>query len=145
MSRTVLFIIEKVFKHNDIQVLENEGTLNVFQKCTEAMFENYCIHYDFTDDESIYIEFACARIVYLAMHLDEYSSHKYLFELPLDSIHKMIPKTWYTSRLLEYERNALKMCNYNPIRYCLTYLNDDTLEVQSPLYKISCESQSLKI
>jgi hypothetical protein len=134
MSTIVDCIIDKVFKLRDLNILENETTLDNFRKFTETLFQNYCIEYEFLDDESIYIEFACARIVYLALHLDEYSSHVDLFILPYHSIHRIVPKTWYTDKLLEYERNALKLCNYNPVRYCLKYLNDSTIKVESPLY-----------
>lgn len=148
MSKVVDCIIDRVFKLRDLAILKDETTLDNFRKFTEALFENYCIEYEFLDDERIYIKFTCARVIYLALHLDEYSSHNDLYALPYHSIHNIVPKTWYTNKLLEYERNALKLCDYNPVRYCLTYLNDSTIKVESPLYhreELENKSESFKV
>jgi hypothetical protein len=134
MSKVIDCIIDKVFRLRDLHVLKDETSLDNFRKFTEVLYENYCIEYNFIDNEALYIEFACARIVYLTLNLDEYSSHNDLYALPYHSIHCIVPKTWYTNKLLEYERNALKLCDYNPVRFCLKYLHDSTIKVESPLY-----------
>lgn len=129
------YVTTAVFKYLDIVALKDCGILHIFKQCSIILFEKYCMLYLPPTKNIHLIEFVCIRIIYLALHLDEVSSHKLLWNLPFGEVHKIIPQSWYNQTMLSYEINALMMCDYNPIRYCQPFLLDFEVSViLSPLY-----------
>lgn len=139
------FIVHKLFKHHDMNHLEEYNVLHILKTYSEALYKYYIsIRFEeLTVGDLPMIEFVCIRILYLALGLDEVCNHNNLWNMPHSEVNKYVPKLWPSKRTIELEFEILSICDWNPLRFCKLLCND--MEVGIPLWddrpSIQCDEK----
>lgn len=140
------FILQKLFKHQDMNHLEEHNVLHILKTYAGALYTHYIsIRFEnLTIGDLIMIEFVCIRIVYLSLGLDEVCNHNNLWDMPHSEVNKYVPKLWPSKRTIELEFEILSICDWNPLRFCKILCDD--MDVGIPLWdnKIKVEESSVK-
>ena len=128
------FIVSKLFRHQDMNQLEEYNMLHILQTYSNALYKHYMsLKIDYLEvGDIVLIEFVCIRIIYMALNMDEMCSNNRLYNMPHTDIHIYVPKAWPSPKTIVFEYDILSICDWNPLRFCKLICDD--MEIGSPLW-----------